>query len=170
MMRPENAAAEKQEKHFVAPDSGEWMQVTNAPWENDGFISKVDRGDVGDIGTYNVNNNRLAFVDSNQEVFIGYPTEANIAALEKAGYTKGSMGVPFSNGENPTHEGVASRMREFAQSGEQQMRNEAETAENERIAAETVKAENRQAAEAGRLEDGAKADALLAKIREGGSL
>lgn len=67
--------------------------------------------------TFDTNNGVVVFVDGGQKIYVGPQTEERMRALEEEGYRKASIGVPFSNGEVPSHPEVAERWRKLMQEG-----------------------------------------------------
>jgi hypothetical protein len=54
------------------------------------------------VGTYDSNNSTLAYVNEQGQMITGHSTSENMDKLRNAGYRRGSIWVPFSNGEIPT--------------------------------------------------------------------
>jgi hypothetical protein len=67
--------------------------------------------------TYDTNNGVVVFVDEEQKIYVGPQTEERMRALQEEGYRKESIGVPFSNGEVPSHVDVAERWRKLMAEG-----------------------------------------------------
>lgn len=72
---------------------------------------------LGQVGTYDSNNSTLAYVDENGVMHVGHSTDENFQALEKAGYRRGSIWVPFSNGEVPSDPDTQKRYIELRETG-----------------------------------------------------
>lgn len=54
---------------------------------------------IKEVGFYDENGGKIAFVGTNGRKYVGDATAANKAVLEKAGYKKGTVGVELSHGE-----------------------------------------------------------------------
>ena len=75
--------------------------------ENYTVEPNTDRGRTPDgrlksVGTFDSNNNTLAYVDGEGHMHAGPSSSDRYNALLAAGYEHGSFGVPLSNGEHPT--------------------------------------------------------------------
>lgn len=66
----------------------------------DGYNMAVGR--LEKVGFYNSNNGVIAFVDGEGHMRVAPATSDRSQALEEAGYKRGGIWVPFSNGELPT--------------------------------------------------------------------
>jgi len=98
-------SVEKKEIKDIVP--GDWMNVDNMEVvDPDGSNEyTVDQSNNSEeAGKYDSNNSVIVFVTPNGEKFVGPQTEAQLKALEEAGYERSSMGVPMSNGEEPKDE------------------------------------------------------------------
>jgi len=103
------AEAEKKQVKEVA---GEWLTVDGVETEWMGTEkSAVDRntdgynmavGRLEKVGAYDSNNGVIAFVDGEGRMRVAPATSDRFRALEEAGYKRGGIWVPFSNGELPT--------------------------------------------------------------------
>lgn len=92
-------------------EGGDWfvadgVKYTSWGSEEGKFPTNTDPGNfeerLNQIGTYDLNNSTLAYVDEQGIMHIGHATEENLKVLEKAGYRRGVIWVPFSNGEVPS--------------------------------------------------------------------
>jgi len=107
-------------------NGGEWLNVDGVetiwhedtreriPANNDPNVlsTRLDR-----VGRYDYNNGTLAFVDGEGHLRIGHGTSVNVNALEEAGYRRGGMFVPFSNGEVPTDPRIREHYTELRERG-----------------------------------------------------
>lgn len=59
-------------------------------------------GRLEKVGTYDSNNGVIAFIDGEGRMRVAPATSDRYRALEEAGYRRGGIWVPFSNGEMPT--------------------------------------------------------------------
>ncbi|MFA6042914.1 MAG: hypothetical protein WCV85_05965 [Patescibacteria group bacterium] len=96
--------SEKKEVKDVVP--GDWMQVDSMVVTNDISLGKKDSiversNDTNDSGKYESNNGVLTYVTPKGEKFVGPRTDAQLQALEDAGYERQGMFVPLSHGEMP---------------------------------------------------------------------
>lgn len=111
------------EKKGVKPvEGGMWMMVDGIEyrgWGNeagrvdvntDGYNMAIRR--VDQVGTYDSNNGRVAFVDHQGGMWVGASTRENWEALTQAGYKRGSIWVPFSNGEVPADREIYQQLRD----------------------------------------------------------
>jgi len=116
-------ASEAQRKNVREVGEGIWMEVdgieytfsrtdrpSQIPSNTDGYNIPSER--VQQVGTFDSNNGMIAFVDSRGKLHVGASTKENYEALMKAGYSRGSMWVPFSNGESPTDEETRQQLRD----------------------------------------------------------
>lgn len=79
------------ERMFVkATGTFETVGLGSAPTE-------VGKGKVDEVGIYGMNNGTLAFVDADQNRWVGRPTRDAIQALQEAGYSNRGVYVPHSN-------------------------------------------------------------------------
>ncbi|MBU1000140.1 hypothetical protein KKE78_01940 [Patescibacteria group bacterium] len=69
----------------------------------------------GVVGRYDINNGLVSFVAETGELFIGKDTPDNIRYLEQAGYKRGDLYVPFSNGEEPIDEAIKQQLVEITE-------------------------------------------------------
>ncbi len=76
----------------------------------DGYNMAIRR--VEQVGTYDSNNGRVAFVDEQGRMWVGACTDENFDVLQKAGYSRGGIWVPFSNGETPTDRETYEQLRD----------------------------------------------------------
>ncbi|MBP8591059.1 hypothetical protein KBI33_01160 [Candidatus Shapirobacteria bacterium] len=106
--------------------NGDWLVIDGVEYfrlggEKGIFPASTDEATfptrLSQVGTYDSNNDTLAFVDGQGVMRIGHLTEENLAALEKAGYRRGEIWVPFSNGENPTDPTLKRRYLELREKG-----------------------------------------------------
>lgn len=144
----EKAKQEKIEKHLaeyrkaaeekgIKPvEGGEFMVVDGIPYEysgmheddmvvpvnTDGYNPSRSREQVG---TFGANNSTLAFIDGEGHMSIGHDTSENRNALQRSGYRwNSSLGVPFSNGEEPTDRGVRQQYQELRSRGRKKVQQE----------------------------------------------
>jgi len=76
----------------------------------DGYNMAIRR--VEQVGTFDSNNGRMAFVDEQGRIWVGASTDENYEAIRKAGYTRGGIWVPFSNGEMPSDRATYEQLRD----------------------------------------------------------
>jgi len=76
----------------------------------DGYNMAIRR--VEQVGTFDSNNGRMAFVDEQGRMWVGASTDENYEAIRKAGYANGGIWVPFSNGEMPTNRATYEQLRD----------------------------------------------------------
>lgn len=104
------------ERRGLKPVLGEWLVIDGIELAYFGQKMNVPTslGENGiseerqeQIGTYDYNNGVIAFVDREGHLCVGPYSEERISALNQAGYKKGSVHVPLSNGELPTDEDIA---------------------------------------------------------------
>lgn len=115
------------ETRGIKPVEGEdWFAVDGVEYQwygdtKEKVSSAGDQGAVADrlkqVGTYDYNNGTIAFVDQNGRLQIGHGTLANMEALDRAGYRRGGIWVPFSNGEVPTDPVLRQRYIELREKG-----------------------------------------------------
>lgn len=93
----ENAGPEWNEKELPRPNEEEWV-----------YASDVGGGTplYEDYGTYGVNNDKIAFCTKMKGaeggvIYVAPFTPEKASELEELGYTKGGLGVPFSNTSMP---------------------------------------------------------------------
>lgn len=103
-------------------EGGLWMEADGIEYRHHG--AETERIDVNtdgnnmsirrvdQVGTYDSNNGRLAFVDGQGRMMVGASTKENFEAIRKAGYERGGIWVPFSNGEQPTDKDTYERLRD----------------------------------------------------------
>ncbi|GDX62281.1 hypothetical protein LBMAG33_5910 [Candidatus Levyibacteriota bacterium] len=85
-------------------------ETGNIEVNTDGYNMPIRR--VDQVGTFDSNNGRIAFVDGQGRMWVGASTEENFDAIRKAGYERGGIWVPFSNGEMPTDRETYERLRD----------------------------------------------------------
>ncbi len=107
-------------------DEGEWLTVDGVEYQWYGNTKEKiptagEQGSVAtrleQVGTYDYNNGTIAFVDQEGRMQIGHGTSANTEALDKAGYRRGGIWVPFSNGEVPADPALRQRYIELREKG-----------------------------------------------------
>lgn len=59
---------------------------------------------LAEVGKYDINGGKIAFVDENGSKHIGIDNDNNVKTLEEAGYKRGFIAVEFSHGEEPIKE------------------------------------------------------------------
>lgn len=90
-------------KHFAAENA-------KIDLNTDGYNIPIRR--IDQVGTYDSNNGRIAFVDGQGRMWVGAATIENFDAIKKAGYKRGGIWVPFSNREMPTERETYERLRD----------------------------------------------------------
>lgn len=99
---------------FVVVDGIEYRHFGNETGRvdvnTDGYNMAIRR--VEQVGTYDSNNGRVAFVDEQGRMRVGTCTKENFDVLQKAGYSRGGIWVPFSNGEMPTDRETYEQVRD----------------------------------------------------------
>lgn len=116
--------SEKAEQQGLKPvEEGLWMMVDGIEYKGfgndtgqievntDGYNMPIHR--VEQVGTYDSNNGRLAYVDGEGQMWVGASTQQNLDALRNAGYGRGGIWVPFSNGEMPTDRETYEKLRDI---------------------------------------------------------
>ena len=107
-------------------DGGEWLTIDGVEYTQWGdekleFPSAQDETIVesrlAQVGKYDSNNGTLAFVDENGIMKIGHSTDGNLLALKEAGYQRGNIWVPFSNGECPVDQEIKKKYLELRERG-----------------------------------------------------
>jgi hypothetical protein len=58
---------------------------------------------VKNVGKYCTNNGLISFIDEQGRLYVGSVTQDRVKELEDAGYQRGGIWVPFSNGELPVN-------------------------------------------------------------------
>jgi len=103
--------AEAEKKQIKQEVAGEWLTVDGVEIEMMGTKSIIERntdgynmavGRLEQVGTYDSNNGVIAFVDGEGRMRVAPATSDRYSALRAAGYRRGGIGVPFSNGDMPT--------------------------------------------------------------------
>lgn len=122
----EEYRAKAQEVKIKPVQGGNWLAtdgVEYTQWgdEKHKFPANTDEQAastrLGQVGTYDSNNGTLAFVDEQGVIRVGHSTEENFQALEQAGYRRGGIWVPFSNGEVPTDPELRKQYTELREKG-----------------------------------------------------
>lgn len=111
-----------EKKGIQEVEGGLWMMVDGVEYRQygpeadkvevntDGYNMLIRR--VDQVGTYDSNNGRISFVDGQGRLWVGASTKENYEAITKAGYDRGGIWVPFSNGEQPTDREVYEKLRD----------------------------------------------------------
>jgi len=114
-----NAAEQKGVKPV---EEGLWMMVDGIEYRymgnktervevnTDGYDMPIKR--VEQVGTYDSNNGKVAFVDGEGHMWVGASTQQNFETLREAGYSRGGIWVPFSNGEMLTDRETYEKLRD----------------------------------------------------------
>ena len=122
----EQYQSKAQELKIKPVQGGEWMATDGVEYiqwgdEKRQFASNTDEQTfptrLNQVGTYDSNNGTLAFVDEKGMMHAGHSTDANFQALEQAGYRRGGIWVPFSNGEVPTDPELRKQYTELREKG-----------------------------------------------------
>lgn len=112
-----------EQKGIKEVEGGLWMEVDGIEYRHhgaeteridvntDGYNMSIRR--IDQVGTYDSNNGRIAFVDGQGRMMVGASTKENFEAIRKAGYERGGIWVPFSNGEQPTDRDTYERLRDI---------------------------------------------------------
>ena len=127
-----------EQKGIKPIEGGEFLMIDGVPYEysgrhkddmvipvnTDGYNPSRSREQVG---TFGANNSTLAFVDGEGHMNIGHDTSENRNVLQSAGYRWDSnLGVPFSNGEEPTDQRVREQYQQLRQRGREIVQQERE--------------------------------------------
>lgn len=122
----EQYQSKAQELKIKPVQSGEWIATDGVDYiqwgdEKRQFASNTDEQTfptrLNQVGTYDSNNSTLAFVDEKGVMHAGHSTDENFQALEQAGYRRGGIWVPFSNGEVPTDPELRKQYTELREKG-----------------------------------------------------
>lgn len=122
----EQYQAKAQELKIKSVQGGEWIATDGVEYiqwgdEKRQFPSNTDEQAfptrLNQVGTYDSNNGTLAFVDEKGVMHAGHSTDANFQALEQAGYRRGGIWVPFSNGEVPADPELRKQYTELREKG-----------------------------------------------------
>jgi hypothetical protein len=122
----EQYQAKAQELKIKPVQGGEWMATDGVkyiqwPDEKRQFASNTDEQTfptrLNLVGTYDSNNSTLAFIDEKGVMHVGHSTDENFQALEQAGYRRGGICVPFSNGEVPADPELRKQYAELREKG-----------------------------------------------------
>ncbi len=122
----EKYKAQAETRGIKPVDGGEWLAVDGVEyqWYGDTKEKVPAAGEQGSVasrleqvGTYDYNNGTIAFVDQDGRMQIGHGTSINMEALDRAGYRRGGVWVPFSNGEVPADPALRQRYVEFREKG-----------------------------------------------------
>ena len=70
--------------------------------------------------TFDSNNGTIAFIDGDGHLYVAPATADRYQALEGAGYKKGSLGVPLSNGEKPSDPALLEEWEKMMQEADEQ--------------------------------------------------
>ena len=69
--------------------------------ERVGFETRrIEYPTVCNKGTYDTNNGKVAFVDDNGQIYVGWANAKTLKALIDQGYKRGLLYVPHSNGDS----------------------------------------------------------------------
>lgn len=111
-----------EKKGIQEVEGGLWMMVDGIEYRHygtetervdvntDGYNMPIRR--VDQVGKYDYNNGRIAYVDGQGREWVGASTEENFDAITKAGYARSGVWVPFSNGEQPTNRATYEQLRD----------------------------------------------------------
>ncbi len=137
----EKAKKERIEKHLVEYrkaaeekgikpiEGGSFMMVDGVSYEysgmhEDDMVIPVNTDSYNpsrtreQVGTFGANNSTIAFIDGEGHMNIGHDTKENRSALQRSGYKWDSnLGVPFSNGEEPTDQQIRQQYQQLRQRG-----------------------------------------------------
>lgn len=131
---PQNPLLEKyhvkaQEAKIKPVQGGDWLVtdgVEYTQWGDEKHKFPVNTDEqalptrLDQVGTYDSNNGTLAFVDEQGIMRVGHSTEENFQALEQAGYKRGGIWVPFSNGEVPNDPELRKQYVELREKGREE--------------------------------------------------
>lgn len=119
------------EKGLKPVDTSNWITVDGIKWSKEvdnkstgtppitGEVTpntdglNIESRRLEEVGTYDINNGIVAFVDAEGQKHVAPATQDRMEALEEANYQKGSMNVPFSNGQEPTDPNLRKRWEQM---------------------------------------------------------
>jgi hypothetical protein len=85
-----------------------WILADGLSCYDHGKKTRIPKSDedldrVKNVGKYCTNNGLISFIDEQGRLYVGSVTQDRVKELEDAGYQRGGIWVPFSNGELPVN-------------------------------------------------------------------